>query len=75
MDQEQEEGSQRQRCGHCGETLSVDEPVIVVVRGQNVARTSLAAIGGLLEDGVVLVHEGCYDAAAVIPGSADERPL
>jgi hypothetical protein len=70
---DREMSAEARRCPCCGETLSVDEALIAVVRGQNAGRTSLAAIGRLAEDGVLLVHEGCYDPAATVPSSADRR--
>jgi hypothetical protein len=56
-----EDGFQGRNCAYCGDVLGVYEPIVVTIRGQHAGRTSLAAVGGLPEDGVVLMHERCHD--------------
>lgn len=55
-----EDGFQGRYCAHCGDVLGVYEPLVVIVAGTHAGRTSLAALGELSED-VVLMHERCHD--------------
>ena len=58
-----EGGTQGRRCASCGELLGVYEPIVVVVNGQATATTSLAALGEIRAEGVVLEHRDCEAGA------------
>jgi hypothetical protein len=54
-------------CLHCGEVLEPDQPVVVTVREQYAARSSLAALGELTDEAIALAHEPCQSAQSA-PG-------
>lgn len=47
------------RCAACGDVIGVYEPVVVIVNGQAAGTTSLAALGDIVDEGVVLEHGEC----------------
>ena len=51
---------QGRRCAKCGDVVGAYEPVVVVIDGEHAGRTSLAALGPVPDDQVVLMHESCF---------------
>jgi hypothetical protein len=47
--------------------LEPDQPVVVTVREQYAARSSLAALGELTDEAIALAHEPCQSAQSA-PG-------
>lgn len=55
---------QGRNCAYCGDVLGVYEPLVVLIRGEQAGRTSLAALGRLPAGDLVLIHEHCRDLEA-----------
>lgn len=55
------ENGDRRLCAACGDVLGVYEPLVVIIAGKHAGRSSLAALGALQGEDVVLMHERCQN--------------